>query len=296
MLTRARDLDAFSYGDPRDVRLVDDGDGLQWLMIGTKPERRAPFRTAYGYLMLRSGVPVGYIQTDSLFGCVDVSFNVFPTFRGGEAAHLFARTLAMTRALLGARSYTIEPYQLGRDNEEAIASGAWWFYYKLGFRPRGAAVRAIARRELGRMQRDRSYRSSKETLRGLAEDYLVFEPGRARAPFWPRVAELGAHAATRLSALAGADREAAARECAAEAMRLLGERARGGGAGALRKAWLCWAPIVVQLPGIGRWSAAERRSLADVIRLKAGRRESDYLAAFEAHPKLGAALLRLCRA
>jgi hypothetical protein len=296
MLTRARDLDAFSYGEPRDVRVIDDGDGLQWLMIGMKPERRAPFRTAYGYLMLRSGVPLGYIQTDSLFGCADVSFNVFPTFRGGEASHLFARTLAMAYAVLGARSFTIEPYQLGHENGEAIASGAWWFYYKLGFRPRAAAVRALVRRELGRMKRDPGYRSSKETLRRLAEDYLVFEPGRARAPSWPRVAELGMRAAARLSATAGADREAAARECATEAMRLLGVRPLSGGGVAARAAWQSWAPIVLQLPGIARWSRADKRALADVIRLKGERRESDYLAAFEAHPKLGAALLRLCRA
>jgi hypothetical protein len=294
MLTRARDLDAFSYGDPRDVRMVSDADGLQWLMIGTRPERRAPFRAAYGYLMLRNGVPLGYVQTDSLFGCTDVAFNVFPTFRAGEAAHLFARTLAVARALLGARSFTIEPYQLGQGNEEAIASGAWWFYYKLGFRPPAAATRAIVRRELARMKRDPAYRSPKSTLRRLAEDYLVFEPGRERAPSWPRVAELGAAAGARLSAIAGAEREAGAERCVTEAMRLLGVRPVAGAAP--RAAWRGWAPIVVQLPGIARWSRADKRALARIIGLKGGRRESDYLAAFEAHPKLGTALRRLCRA
>ena len=294
MVMRARDLDAFSYGEPRDVRVVDDGEGLQWLMIGTRPERRAPFRTAYGYLMLRSGVPVGYIQTDSLFGCADVSFNTFATFRGGEAAQLFARTLALARALLGARTFTIEPYQLGVGNEEGIASGAWWFYYKLGFRPRNAAIRRIVRRELARMKRDPKYRSPKKILRRLAADYLYFEPGRERAPSWPRVAELGVRAAARLSAIAGAEREAAARRCVADAMRLLGMRSLSGAAA--RRAWQQWAPIVVQLPGVARWSRADKRAAARVIELKGGRRESDYLAAFESHPKLGAALRRLCRA
>jgi len=296
MVTRARDLDAFSYGESRDVRIVDDGDGLQWLMIGTKPERRAPFRTAYGYVMLRSGVPVGYIQTDSLFGCADISFNTFPTFRGGEAAHLFARTLAMARALLSAKSFTIEPYQLGHDNEDGIASGAWWFYYKLGFRPRNTAIRTIVRRELARMKRDQKYRSPKKILRRLAEDYLYFEPGRERAPSWPRVAELGVRAAARLSSIAGAERETAARRCVTDAMRLLGVRSLSRTGAAVRTAWQHWAPIVVQLPGIARWSSAEKRAFARVINLKGARRESDYLSAFEAHPKLGAAMRRLCRA
>ena len=102
--------------------------------------------------------------------------------RGGGAARLFARTLALARALLGARSFTIEPYQLGRENDEAIDSGAWWFYYKLGFRPRNRALLAIARRELARMKRDPRYRSPKQTLRRLAGDYLYFWSGGGRAP------------------------------------------------------------------------------------------------------------------
>jgi len=40
MVTRSRDLDAFAHGDPRDVRMVDDGDGLAFALIGVVPERR----------------------------------------------------------------------------------------------------------------------------------------------------------------------------------------------------------------------------------------------------------------
>ena len=27
----------------------------------------------------------------------------------------------------------IDPYQLGLENDDALKSGAWWFYQKLGF-------------------------------------------------------------------------------------------------------------------------------------------------------------------
>lgn len=37
MVTRGRDLDAFAYGDAGDVRLIDDGGGLIWAMIGWSP-------------------------------------------------------------------------------------------------------------------------------------------------------------------------------------------------------------------------------------------------------------------
>ncbi|MGH8458006.1 MAG: hypothetical protein ACRESV_01540, partial [Nevskiales bacterium] len=71
-----------------------------------------------------------------------------------------------------------DPYQLGKDNEEGIASGAWWFYYKLGFRPRAAQARGILRRELARMKARSKHRSSARTLRKLAEWplFFVFEP------------------------------------------------------------------------------------------------------------------------
>ena len=63
---------------------------------------------------------------------------------GGERSWLlpllFAPRLLAARAhLFGTRSFSIEPYQLGKNNDEGIASGAWWFYAKLGFRPRSPA-------------------------------------------------------------------------------------------------------------------------------------------------------------
>jgi hypothetical protein len=278
MVTRARDLDAFAYGDPRDVRVVDDGDGLQWALIGTTPERRPVLRTTYGQLALRNGVPVAYAEADMLFGCADLAYNTFETFRGGESAHLFARLLALLRHVFDVRSFTFEPYQLGQDNDEGLASGAWWFYYKLGFRPRNGAIRALVRAELARMRRNSAYRSSRKALARLAEDYLYFEPEGRRAAFWPRLADLGA----RLAAPAGADGEAA---------RLLGVSPPRGSAA--RIAWGRWAPIVTSLPGLEQWSPDERSALARIVLAKGGRREGDYLALFDAHPKLEPALRRL---
>lgn len=291
MVTRSRDLDAFAYGDARDVRVVDDGAGLQWAMIGMLRERRPALRASYGLLTLRNGVPLGYIQADVLFRCVDISYNTFETFRGGEAAHVFGRLLAAFRHLFAATSFTIEPYQLGDHNEEGIESGAWWFYYKLGFRPRSATIARLARTELARMRSDPRHRSSAQTLARLAKDYLYLEPYGARAPHWPRLNALGARLAESLGSRAGADRERAVDDCVRDAMHRLGV-ARVAGAHA-RRAWGEWAPIVLALPGMARWRPAERRALGRVISAKGGARDADYLARFDAHPKLGPALRRL---
>ena len=286
MITRKRDLDAFAYGDARDVRIVDDRLGLAFALIGVVPERRTLLPAVYGALTLQNGVPVGYSQLDVIAGTAAVSFNTFPTFRGGEAAHALARLLALSRHVFGATSYSIEPYQLGEGNEEGIVSGAWWFYYKLGFRPRAAPARRIAGRELGRMRANPRHRSSAATLRALAAWHLFFDCDPARRRGLPPVAALGARAAGVLAGGGAADRGAALDAASRELMRVTGLRSLQGFTRAERVAWARWSPFMLAMPGLARWSPAERRALAGVVRAKGGRRESDFAARFDAHPKL----------
>ena len=59
-----------------------------------------------------------------------------------------------------------------------------------------------------------------------------------------------------------------------------------------REAWSRWAPIVLLL-GIDDWSEIERRALVGVVRAKGGRRESEFVARFDAHERLRVALRAL---
>ena len=298
LVTRSRDLDGIAYGNPRDVWMIDDAHGLQWAFIGLVPERRQLLRASHGFLTLKNGVPIGYGQMDTLFRCADVSFNSFDTFRGAETAWIFARLLAATKALLGARSFTLDGYQLGHHNEEAIASGAWWFYYKLGFRPRALATRKLANAELARMKTNPAHRSSMSTLRKLAADTMVIETNGARAAHWPHLVDLGALAADRLAGMTGGDRKAALHECSLAALRRLGLKSLAGlnpkGADA-KRAWERWAPLVCLLP-VARWSAPERRALAQIILAKGGASEREFLTRFDDHAKLALALRTLTHA
>lgn len=291
MLTRARDLDAFAYGDARDVRLVDDGGGLAFVLIGVIPERRALIPATCGYLILHNGVPIGYGEAFVTGRSATMTFNIFATFRGAEAAYTFARTLAMVRHMFGAECFSLDPYQLGKGNDEAIASGAWWFYYKLGFRPLSAEARRLMRKELARMRADPAHRSHAATLRALAESHLLFDFDRARVPALLPVAELGLRIGDALAARAGSQRELALAQCVRTAMKLTGVRSLRGFSAGERLAWERWGPVVVfALPGVSRWSPADRRALARVIRAKGGRNESEFIARFAAHPRLQQAL------
>ena len=296
MVTRSRDLDAFAYGNARDVRLVDDGGGLAFVLIGVIPERRQLIQGTCGYLVLHNGVPIGYGEAFVMGRAATMTFNIFETFRGGEAAYTFSRTLAMVRHVFGAESFSFDQYQLGKGNDEAVASGAWWFYYKLGFRPLSADARRIMRRELARMRADRNHRSSAATLRALAESHMLFDLDRARKPELPPLAEPGLRVADTLAKFPAGMRERALEECGRNAMRLTGLRSLRGFSAGERLAWSRWSPVVMfALRGVARWSAAERRALARIVRAKGGRDEGEFLARFAAHPKLERALFGVRR-
>lgn len=295
MVTRSRDLDAFADADPRDVRMIDCERGLQFACIGARPARRLMLEGRYGLLTLKNGVPVGYALATCLFGSAEIAYNIFDTFRGAEAAPVFGRLLATVRHCFGCDVFAIDPYQLGYGNREGLASGAWWFYYKLGFRPRDPGVRAILRGELARMQADPTHRSSIATLQKLAAAYVYLYRDRQRRDVVGRLPldEIGLRVSRYLAERCGADREAGLRACAREAADHLGLDGRWRFNRGQRLAWERWSPLVCLLVGVGRWSDADKRSLIEVVRAKGGRRESEYVRRFDAHARLRSALLEL---
>ena len=52
---------------------------------------------------------------------------------------------------------------------------------------------------------------------------------------------------------------------------------------------------MLALPEVRRWNAADKLALAEVIRAKGGRRESDFVRRFDAHARLRSALAALAR-
>jgi len=295
--TRERDLDAFSYADPRDVRLVDYGDGLQFAAIGVVPERRLLLEAVYGYLTLKNGVPIGYVLTSALYGSSEIAYNVFDTYRGVEAAAVYGKVLAMTRFLFGSDTFTIVPYQLGDGNDEAIESGAWWFYRKLEFAPRDPGVKRLAAREQARMRRDRAHRSNAATLRRLAAANLYWHEGGSRSDVIGLLplANVGLAVSTWLANRFPLDRTGALDLCAEDAESRLAVRGLARWSVGERLAWRRWAPLLLLLPGLERWSAAERRELVEVVRAKGGQRESEFVLRFDAHRRLRQALVKVMK-
>lgn len=297
MVTRKRDLDAFEHADVNDIRLVDCGQGLQFACFGAVPERRLLLEAVYGFLTLKNGVPIGYVLASALFRSSEIAYNIFETYRSAESAFIFGRVLAMVRHLFGSDAFTIDPFQLGHHNPEGLQSGAWWFYYKLGFRPHDRQVRLLLRAELRRMKRNSRHRSSIPTLRKLAAKNVYFYPLRRREDVLGKISlqNIGLRVSRTLADRFGADREAAVRTCSREAARLLGLRSLRGFSPGEQLAWERWSPLLMTLPGVERWSAPEKRALVQVVRAKGGRRESDFVPLFDQHRRLRQAVLQLAQ-
>ncbi|MCB9885406.1 MAG: hypothetical protein H6838_07930 [Planctomycetes bacterium] len=298
MVVRHRDLDAFAYGDPRDVRLFECGDGLEFAVVGMRPDRRLLVEGVYAYLTLKNGVPIGYVLTSGLFGSSEVAYNVFDTWRGGEAGHVYGRALAVTQQLYGSDTFAIYPYQLGGGgNDEGLQSGAWWFYQKLGFRARDPQVLKAMERELAKMRKKPGHRTSIATLQQLAEHNVYWSTGKTRddvVGVFP-IANLGVAVTDLLARRFGADRERGLEVCADEAAELCGARDWTRWSKDERRAWQRWSPLILCLPGVSDWSAGELQDLAEVARAKGGPRESDYVRRLDAHKKLRAALRKLAK-
>ena len=293
MVAYDRELDAFSYSWPRDVTLLHSGQGLAFAFLGMEPERRLLLEAVYGFVVLRNGVPIGYGTVSSLFGSSEIAFNIFAPYRGSETARVFVQLLAAVRRWFGSDSFTLYPYQVGQDNAEALRSGAWWFYQKLGFRAREPEVIALMERELRRMKRRRGHRSSPATLRELANANVYLHVGRPRDDVIGLLplGRVGLAISDYLARRFGGDRTS--NPCVTEAARLLGLKSRPAGSQGRRLAWERWAPLVLALPGVPAWSASDKKALADIIDAKGSHCERDFVLLFDKHRRLRQAIRRL---
>ncbi|MEY2394656.1 MAG: hypothetical protein QOF94_1001 [Acidobacteriaceae bacterium] len=175
---RYRELHGFTYGDPAHVIRAELGRGVEVFVSGVPPQHRLPLRAYHAGMFFKNGVPIGYIECLTLFERMEVGFNLYYTFREGETAWLYARLLRLFRQLLGVSCFSVDPYQIGLHNEEAIESGAFWFYRKLGFRPVNPRVARLLEGEERRLLSKADYRTSAATLRRLAQGSMIYEmPG-----------------------------------------------------------------------------------------------------------------------
>ena len=181
---RYRELYGFTHGDPKHVYHVELGRGVELYVAGLPADKRLPLRAYHAAMIYKNGVPIGYFEGLTLFERMESGFNLYYTFRDGETAWLYARTLNVMHQFTGATAFSLDPYQIGHENEEGIESGAFWFYRKLGFRPTSKEVLELTLKEEEKISTRNGYRTSAATLRKLAVSAMIFELDSKRRGDW----------------------------------------------------------------------------------------------------------------
>ena len=294
LTVRYRELYGTTRGDPESVVEADVGRGVHIFLWGLPPDRRLPLRAYHAGITFKNGVPINYIEGISLFDWMEVGFNTFYAFRDGETAWIYSKVLHLLHQLSNVTCFSVYPYQLGDENEEAIKSGAFWFYRKLGFRPGRPELLAMTQREEAKMARQPSHRTSARTLRKLAAGHVFYEFGAGPRGLWDTfsVRKIGLAVQQRMAEEFNGDPESMCRATSAALAVSLKVDPRKWSA-VEQNAFKDFAFVLSLVPELKNWTANQKQALIAIIRAKAAADESGYLRLLQQHEVLTKALLKL---
>ena len=294
MLVRYRELYGTTLGDPSSVVRADLGRGVSIYLWGLPPERCLPLRAYVAGLTLKNGVPINYIESIALCEWMEVGFNTFYTFRGGEAGWIYAQVLRCLCQLMRTTCISVYPYQLGHDNEEAIESGAFWFYRKLGFRPGRADLQRLVEREEQEIAADRNYRTPPRTLKRLAAGHVFYELPGSDIGAWDKFStrNIGLRVNRDMARNVGGDAGRMRAHSKRALEKILGVRTRSWTP--LEKvAFENFALVLTEVANLRSWTKKEKKDLLEIIRAKAKPNEMLYLHLTQRHDRLREVLLRV---
>jgi hypothetical protein len=185
MASLLRETDTFTYAQTHETELFDMGKGISIALYYMVSEQKFALQSYVGYLLYKNGLPMAYggcwlFGEQAAFGV-----NVLPPYRGGESSLVVSQLLRLYHFRFGIAQFTVDPYQIGQGNSDGIQSGAFWFYYKLGFRPMQADLFQLAEQEMALMQQDKLYRTPAKTLIKLANSDLYWKPQNTSPTFIP---------------------------------------------------------------------------------------------------------------
>jgi hypothetical protein len=291
---RYRELYGFTHGDTARQLRADLGRGAEAFIVGVPPGRRLPLRAYHAGLVFKNGVPVCYVEGLSIFERMEIGFNIYYTFREGESAWIYARLLKLFHQILGVTAFSIDPYQVGYENEEGIESGAFWFYRKLGFRPTLPPIARLLEAEEKKLAARKSYRTPARVLRSLAKGHMILEipPPSRRAWDHFRIRNVGLAVQRRMAERFGGDAlvmRSSTSESVAAALRIKLEDLKA----AERTAFADFALVLSLIPDLALWTDEEKRCVWRIVRAKAGADEARYIRLMAKHPRLRAEIIKI---
>lgn len=172
LVRHLREIDPITFTASHFVSYYRLPRGLSVALMGMIPERRTPIDSYMGYVVFKNGLPVAYAGSWILFDSGRIGLNVFPAYRGGESQYIFEQVLKLHRGVYHLKRFSVDPYQIGKENSDGIQSGAFWIYYRAGFRPIREEQKKLAEEEALKIKSIKGYRSPASALKKLADSRL----------------------------------------------------------------------------------------------------------------------------
>jgi len=172
LVRHLREIDPITFTAAPFVSFYHLPRGLSIALMGMVPERRHPIDSYMGYVVFKNGVPVAYAGSWILFDSGRIGLNIFPAYRGGESQYIFQQVLHAHKKAYRLNRFSVDPYQIGKDNSDGIKSGAFWTYYHAGFRPIRIKQKQLAEQEAAKIKSSKGYRSPGDVLKILADSRM----------------------------------------------------------------------------------------------------------------------------
>jgi hypothetical protein len=174
-----RETDPSTYMDESSLRYFELERGISIAIYGMTGLRQLPLQSYVGFTAFKNGYPVAYGGSWIFGKAATFGINIFEAYRGGESGYVMCQLLRVYSQAFGLTYIEVEPYQFGLDNPDGIKSGAFWFYYRFGFRSVSKELDAIATKEMEKIKSKPGYRTSEKTLIHFTEDYIALQLGSA---------------------------------------------------------------------------------------------------------------------
>jgi hypothetical protein len=172
MALTVREIDPATFLQTATIRCYDLERGLTLSVYSMIPKHQLPLETYFGFTFFKNGIPISYGGIWAFGPMAKIGLNIFEAFRGGESGYLLCQLIRVMKQTMGVTYVEMEPYQYGLDNPGGIASGAFWFYYKYGFRPVDSSLKELAQQEYHKIKTRKNYRSTEKTQLRFTESNI----------------------------------------------------------------------------------------------------------------------------
>ena len=288
-----RETDAIAAAEPDGVEYHVLGRGVAIALYTMAPGRRLPLDSHVGFMLFKNSLPVGYGGAWPFLGTAKIGVNIFAPYRGGESAHLFCQVLRVYSQRFGIDHFIAEPSQFGGGNREGLESGAFWFYYRLGFRPVDATLATLAAEEFQRMRSTSGYRPPLTVLRRFTRSDIELRLNTGPSvPAACDPADLSLAVSAWIAKRFHGNRAKAVAAATRIATQALGVGETSGWPEAERAAFQSYCLILCRIPDLTGWPARDKARAIAVARAKGGN-EFRYFDLLRRHARLQAALREL---